>query len=203
MSGINISYIDKLLKQDMTKDGILNKRYYHCVGVAKATCEIIKRHNLNVDLNKAYVAGLLHDATKLLDNDKQLKMLYELGYTDKDEIMLSPNVWHGETAYLYVQERYDINDSDVLNAIRYHVMGKENMSPLEMAVFVADYIEETRNGYVFEKAREIEKEDLISSVVYILESQIEFVNSKKQTLISQTLKTYEYYKNYKKESLYE
>lgn len=199
MEKINIDKINDILKLEMTIDGVLNKRYYHSVGVAKATCEIIKRHKLNVDLEKAYVAGLLHDATKLLSKDVQKKMLYELGYKDTDEIMLSTNVWHGETAYLYLPLKYGINDNEILNAVRYHVMGKKDMSDLEIAVFVADYIEETRKGEVFEKARKLASNNLLDAIIFILESQIDYIKSQNQVLISQTLKTYEYYKNLKKE----
>ena len=68
------------------------------------------------------------------------------------------------------------------------------MTILEKIVFIADYIEENRQGVVFEKARKLAFENIDKTILFILESQIEYIMNQKQTLISQTLKTYDYYK---------
>lgn len=191
---MNIIEIRKKLKKEMTINGQLNKRFIHSEGVAKASVDLARHYNLDIDLEKVYIAGLLHDATKLIDDQTQKKMLFDLGYLETDEIMKSHNVWHGETGYLYVKNEYNIDDEEILNAIRYHIMGRANMTMLEKIVFVADYIEENRVGEVFEKAREIAYKNLNQAVVFILESQINYIKSLNQTLITQTLITYEYYK---------
>ena len=191
---MDINKLKEILKDEMTFDGVVHKRYYHSLGVAAATKELALKHNLEIDLDKAYVSGLLHDATKLIPLDIQRQMLYELGFKDEDEIMNSYNVWHGVTAPNYVIKKYGINDEDILDAIRYHVMGRPNMSTLEKLVFIADYIEENRVGEVFEKARNIASEDLDKAILYILESQIAYIKSKNEYLVSQTIKTYDYYK---------
>ena len=108
--------------------------------------------------------------------------------------MLSPNVWHGETAPSFVKKEYNIFDEEILNAIKYHVMGRPNMTDLEKVVFIADYVERSRVGKVFDDARKIAFEDLNKALIFILESQIKYITSSNETLISQTLKTYEYYK---------
>lgn len=191
---MNIQEIEIKLKNEMTINSVLNERYIHSLGVAEACVELVKYYKLNIDLKKAYLAGLLHDATKLIDKKIQKEMLYQAGYKDTDEIMKSTNVWHGETAYLYVKEEYGINDEEILNAIRYHVMGRPNMTNLEKVVFVADYIEKNRKGIVFENARKIAYDNLDDAILYILKSQIEYITSKGEVLIGQTLKTFDYYK---------
>lgn len=191
---MNVDKLVEMLKKDMTIDGIVHSRFYHSLGVAEASASLVIKHNLPIDLDKAYVAGLLHDATKLIDKTTSKQMLYNLGYNDEDEIMRSTNVWHGETAPKYVKEKYGIIDEEILNAIKYHVMGRPNMTNLEKVVFVADYIEKNRVGKVFEEARKIAYIDLDESIRFILKSQIDYIKSQNQYLISQTLKTYEYYK---------
>ena len=183
---MNIQEIEIKLKNEMTINSVLNERYIHSLGVAEACVELVKYYKLNIDLKKAYLAGLLHDATKLVDMKIQKEMLYQVGYKDTDEIMKSTNVWHGETAYLYVKEEYGINDEEILNAIRYHVMGRPNMTNLEKVVFVADYIEKNRKGIVFENARKIAYDNLDDAILYILKSQIEYITSKGEVLIGQT-----------------
>lgn len=192
---MDILDIKKKLEKNMTINGVLNSRYIHSVGVAKACVELVEHYNLDIEKEKAYIAGLLHDATKLIDHNLQKEMLYQMGYNDTNEIMKSTNVWHGETAYSYVKEMYGIEDEEILDAIRYHVMGRPNMTMLEKIVFIGDYIEENRKGEVFEKARKLAFENINKAILYILKSQIEYIKSKGQVLISQTLKTYEYYKN--------
>lgn len=191
---MNVEELKNKLKENMTIDGVVNKRYYHSLGVAEASAALVIKHNLSVDLDKAYVAGLLHDATKLIPLSLQKEMLLKRGFTEEDEIMKSKNVWHGETAPNYVKEVYGISDIEILDAIKYHVMGRPNMSDLEKVVFVADYIEKNRVGEVFENARKIAYMDLDKAILYILSSQIEYITSKGEYLVSQTLKTYEYYK---------
>lgn len=191
---MDISKINQQLKKNMTINGVIHKRYYHSVEVADMAVELTKFHKLNIDLEKVYLAGLLHDATKLIAKEEQKKMLYRLGYNDDDEIMKSTNVWHGETATLVVKEEYNIYDVDILNAIKFHVMGRPQMSDLEKIVFISDYVENTRIGETFEIARKLAFKDLDLALVYILKSQIEYITSQNQPLISQTLQTYEYYK---------
>lgn len=191
---MDIEKIKEQLKNNMTVNGNVNKRYYHSVEVAKMAVELVQKHKLSLDIEKVYISGILHDATKLFSKEKQKQMLYELGYQDSDEIMLSTNVWHGETAPAFVQKEYNINDEEILNAIKYHVMGRPNMTDLEKVVFIADYVERSRVGKVFDDARKIAFEDLDKALVFILESQIDYITSMHETLISQTLKTYEYYK---------
>ena len=191
---MDIEKIKEQLKNNMTVNGNVNKRYYHSVEVAKMAVELVQKHKLSLDIEKVYISGILHDATKLFSKEKQKQMLYELGYQDSDEIMLSTNVWHGETAPAFVQKEYNINDEEILNAIKYHVMGRPNMTDLEKVVFIADFVERSRVGKVFDDARKIAFEDLDKALVFILESQIDYITSMHETLISQTLKTYEYYK---------
>ena len=195
---MDIEKIKEQLRKDMTIDGVVHNRYYHSLGVANASCSLVIKHNLKLDLDTAYIAGLLHDATKLIDKKVQKEMLYKLGYNDDDEIMKSTNVWHGETAPTYIKSVYGIVVQQILDAVHYHVMGRPNMTDLEKVVFVADYIEENRKGEVFETARKIAYIDLDDAVRFILKSQIDYITSNNQYLISQTLKTYEYYKGDKR-----
>lgn len=194
---MNIEKITEKLKDSMTINGKVHSRFYHSLEVAKMAVELVQKHKLSLEVNKVYLAGLLHDATKLISKEEQKRMLYELGYKDEDEIMKSSNVWHGETAEEYLKKEYNINDQEILDSIKYHVMGKPNMTEFEKVIFIADYVERTRSGDVFDIARKLAFEDLNKALVYILEQQIKYITSLNQPLISQTLETYEYYKKEK------
>ena len=51
----------------------------------------------------------------------------------------------GKFAGAFVAEKYfGVKDSEVLDAVRYHTSGKENMSLLTKLIFLADMLEEGR-----------------------------------------------------------
>lgn len=51
---------------------------------------------------------------------------------------MNPNVYHSVTGMITAQNRFGIQDADVLNAIRYHTTGRADMSLLEKIIYTAD-----------------------------------------------------------------
>ena len=51
------------------------KRFNHSLGVAFKALEIIEDNNLNVDKEKAYLAGLLHDYSKFSDVERYYEIV--------------------------------------------------------------------------------------------------------------------------------
>ena len=58
-----------------------------------------------------------------------------------------------------------ISDPDILNAVRYHTTGRENMSRLEKIIYLADLIEEGRDFPGVEGLRELAEEDLDTALL--------------------------------------
>ena len=58
-------------------------------------------------------------------------------------------VLHGICGYLIVEKELGITDKDILNAIKFHVFGKENMNVYEEIVYLSDFIEPNRNEFNF------------------------------------------------------
>lgn len=52
---------------------------------------------------------------------------------------------HAKVGAMLAKVKYDIDDEEVLGAIRWHTTGKPNMNLLEKIVYVADYIEPRRD----------------------------------------------------------
>ena len=59
------SNLKEQLKNSMTINGVVQKRYYHSLEVAKKALELNERLSLGLDNEKVYLAGLLHDAAKI------------------------------------------------------------------------------------------------------------------------------------------
>ena len=116
--------------------GCLNdERYLHSIGVMEKSVELAKR--FNCDVEKAEIAGLLHDCAKCFSKEEMQKYLYCL----KDEEKQSVKTWHAPIGAIIAKNEYGIEDEDILSAIRWHTIGRTGMSDFEKIIFIADKIE--------------------------------------------------------------
>ena len=128
---------------DSTKAEI---RYLHSLGVKDMAVMLAKMYKPD-DLEfikKAEIAGLLHDYAKFLTEDDYNKLTkkYNIDFVfDKNY----ERVYHGYYGYLLVKEELEIEDIDILNSIKNHIMGAPDMSLLEKIIYVGDLIEMGRN----------------------------------------------------------
>ena len=90
-------------------------------------------------------AALLHDVTKELSDDDQLRLLEAYSVKPLPEELDSMPTIHALTASLVIPDRFpEFADARVIDAVRYHTTGREGMSTFEKIIFLADYIDETR-----------------------------------------------------------
>ena len=92
------------------------------------------------------VAALLHDITKNYTVQKQLKCCEEFGIIIGEYDVDMPKVFHAKTAAAVAERDFaDFVDDDIINAIRWHTTGHAKMSLFECIIYLADYIEPTRD----------------------------------------------------------
>ena len=96
------------------------------------------------DIEKAQVAGLLHDCAKCIPNDKKIRMCKERQIEISKVELKSPFLLHSKLGAYLAKEKYGVEDPDILSAIMWHTTGRPNMTRLEKIVFTADYIEPQR-----------------------------------------------------------
>lgn len=187
------NYLKEQLKNSMTLDGVVQKRYYHSLEVAKKALEINERLKLGLNPDKVYLAGLLHDAAKL-KSDEYLWKIIENEFPDSlDMFKDSKPIWHSLAGPYVVKNEYGIDDEEILSAICFHSTGKENMSTLDKVLFVADYIEDTRGGAWVKKAVEMSFIDLDKTVKIILNQKVDFLRKSGKIICELTFKTLKYY----------
>ena len=118
------------------KNCLNTERYEHSIGVMEKAVELAER--FNCDIEKAQVAGLLHDCAKCLSKEELLK------YKDRfDECEInSSKTWHAPVGAIVAKEVYGVEDYDILSAIRWHTIGKKDMTDFEKIIYIADKIEE-------------------------------------------------------------
>ncbi|MBR6578273.1 MAG: bis(5'-nucleosyl)-tetraphosphatase (symmetrical) YqeK [Clostridia bacterium] len=90
-------------------------------------------------------AALLHDVTKELSDEEQLAILESHSVKPLPEELASMPTIHALTAALVIPDRFpEFSESRVIDAVRYHTTGREEMSIFEKLIFLADYIDDTR-----------------------------------------------------------
>ena len=127
---------DEILK--WLKNNLSEERYIHTLGTAQKACQFAKKYAL--DEEKAYIAGLLHDCAKCFDNEKLLSIIKEHLQVEECE-MLNYKTLHAPVSAYIAQIEFGVEDKEILSAIRWHTLGKLEMSDFEKIVFLADKIE--------------------------------------------------------------
>lgn len=135
------------------KDNLNEKRYIHTLGTADCAKELAKQFGLNED--KAYLAGLLHDCAKCFPNEELLDIIHK--HLDVEECeMLNYKTLHAPVSAYIAETEFGITDKEILSAIRWHTLGKLDMTDFEKIVFIADKIEpNTRDKEYSDKIREL------------------------------------------------
>ena len=120
------------------KKNLSDERYLHTLGTAECAKELAEKYGL--DKEKAYLAGLLHDCAKCFSNEKLLDIIHKNLHVEKCE-MLNYKTLHAPVSAYIAEKEFGVTDKEILSAIRWHTLGKLNMTDFEKIVFLADKIE--------------------------------------------------------------
>lgn len=185
----NLKNINQELKNILSKD-----RYEHTLGVASTAICLAMRYEY--DLEKAEIAGLLHDCAKCMSDDKKLKKCIKHNISITETETNSPYLLHAKLGAFYAMHKYGITDMDVVNAILVHTTGAPDMSLLEKIIYVADYIEPNRKEAPnLAEIRKMAFVDIDMAIYMIMKDTLEYLNRKKGAIDNMTKKAYEYYAN--------
>ena len=85
----------------------------------------------------------------------------QLHWTKKSAIIFDksfwdqPQLWHGFAAAEYIQEVLHVSDPEIIEAVRWHTVGKADMSTFEKIIFLADLTSAERSYPSADEVREI------------------------------------------------
>jgi predicted HD superfamily hydrolase involved in NAD metabolism len=120
------------------------ERYAHSLRVADMAVLLAKHYDVNPD--RAYIAGLLHDCGKYMDGKALIVFCKSKNLKIDSTMKVVPELLHTIVSAFIAKEEYGCIDKDVLLAIENHTLGRKDMNILEKIVFVADFCEEGRNS---------------------------------------------------------
>lgn len=164
------------------------KRYEHSLFVAKRAKELAGIYGVDVD--SAYIAGLVHDSCKEIPKEEQLKIINRFGIILTDVEKFEPNIWHGYAASGYITEKWGIVDTDICDAVKYHTCGRKNMSVLEKIIFVADLTSEDREYEDSKPIRVMSETSLDLAIYNCYLYIIPFIVNRKGRLTENTIGCY-------------
>ncbi len=153
------------------------KRFSHTLAVADTARHLAQVHGANS--RKAEIAGLLHDCAKCLPLKEMQRIAKDARLTEDEAILESGALLHSVVGAHLAQTEYGVTDGEVIRAIRSHTTGAPGMSPLDMAVWLADTIEPTRAPYpLLDKVRMLASLSLERAMLASLEGTLAHVRRK-------------------------
>ena len=172
-----------LKKEELNSDIDLEKlkkmlgreRYQHTQFVLQAALKLAKKLKLN--LKKVEIAALLHDIAKSRNSEEFKKILKNSDWEpDKLELEITP-VLHAPAGAVLAEKIFEVNDYDILEAVRYHTLGHPEMGRIAQVIYAADFISEDRDFAALKEIRQEVERDFESGLYlitnHILKYQLE------------------------------
>ena len=159
----------ELLKE---KYGNNSNRITHSIGVKDMAVSLAKR--LGVDPKKCEIAALFHDYYRY-DSDEELIKIMDP--TDYEKYKDMPWGYHGLAAGNKIKD-FGITDIDIINAIKYHTVGRKNMSLIEKIIYVSDFSEINRTHEGSKEVREMAFIDFNKAFLMCMDYTYKHTNDK-------------------------
>lgn len=175
------------------QEKLSRERLAHSLGTHDKALELARKFKLSPEAQeKTAIAGLLHDAAKLMGPQTLFDYCDHHGLAISEADRESPQTLHPFVGADLVARELGIDDPEILDAIRYHTTGRAGMSRVEQIVYIADKIEEnTRNPLFIKRVTahldERNPGSLDEASLYLLDSTIQFVMEKRQVIHPRTL----------------
>lgn len=150
------------------------KRIPHVRGCEQEAVSLAKRWGADAAL--AAEAAILHDCTKKATREEQLELCRQYGIVPDEIEANSEKLMHAKTGAAVAGTEFGCCGA-VVNAIRWHTTGKADMTLLEKIIYMADYIEPTRDFEGVDALRELAYADLDRAMLLGLDMSLEDIRA--------------------------
>ena len=179
--------------REKLKASLKPRRYEHSLSVSFTCMALAMRYGY--DLDKAELAGLLHDCAKCYDNNSIIAACRNSGMELTEGELQAPSIIHSRLGARMAEEKFGVNDPEILSAIACHTTGKPDMSLLDKILYIADYIEPRRYKIKDLPAiRRLAFEDLDEALFQIMEGTLRYLKESGTYADIMTQNAYHYYK---------
>lgn len=169
-------------------------RYEHSVSVSFTCTALAMRYGY--DLEKAELAGLLHDCAKRYTDSELIDRCRKHDIALSEDELGAPAVIHAKYGAWMARRKFGIHDEEILSAIRCHTTGKPGMGMLDKILYIADYIEPRRDkASNLTRMRYLAFQDLDQTMYEILAGTLEYLSKKGCHIDALTRQAYAYFDN--------
>lgn len=170
---------------------LTDHRYTHSLGVVETAVKMAKL--FGADIEKTEIAALLHDCAKQIPHNTQLEMCREYNIPLDEVKEKELGLLHAELGAYMAEQEFGVKDPEILDAIRYHTLGRENMSTMEKILYLADIVEPNRKEFEgLSELRELCFKDLDRALLYGFGLTISHTNRRGHILHNQTIDAEKY-----------
>lgn len=183
---MNIEQMTDKLKSILHPD-----RFNHSLCVMDSAVSLAERWG--ADVEKARIAGLLHDCAKNYTHDELYGICDKYGIILDDVTKNEPGLLHPIAGACILKDEYGIDDGEIYDAVYYHTVGKPNMPLLTKIIFIADCIEPSRESGWADEVRAVVYDDIDRALLIQLDNTIKSVLKKGTLLHTNTINTRNFY----------
>ena len=173
------------------KENLSEKRFKHSEGVVKRAIEYAKVYN--VDIETVKLVAISHDIAKELSEEEIEKYIKEYNIEIDEVEKRNNNLLHAKIGSFICKNKYGFTQ-DMVNAVRFHTTGRENMTILEKVIYLADATEENRK-YCSSVYVDLIKKDINDGMFEVAKWVINSLLERNMVIHLDTIKCYNFYNN--------
>ena len=173
----------------IVKSKLSEERFKHSEGVVKRALEYSEIYNVDREIIK--LAAIAHDIAKELTEEEVKYFLNKYNIELDDIEKINKSLLHAKIGASICEKEFGFNN-DMVNAVRYHTTGRENMSVLEKIIYLADATEENRD-YDYNEYVNVIKEDIDKGMVMVSKWVIDSLTRRGRMIHLDSIKCYNYY----------
>ncbi len=167
---------------------LTGKRLEHSYGTAEVAFQMGQQLD-SPDLEKLKVAAILHDIAKPLELS-EMQQWIDKASLELDFVTTNRALLHGSAAVAILQQKYNCQDGDILNSIRYHTTGDKSLGLFEQIIYAADFLDYNRSFPKQEIVRQEMAIDFFRGLFYIVKVTIESLVTKQRAIDLHTVEFY-------------
>lgn len=173
----------ELVEKQLTK-----RRYEHTIRVTDTALKLANHYQ--TDLKKTELAGILHDYAKYRPREEMEALIIKDNQLSEELLAFNLELWHAPVGAVLIERETEMDDPDILRAVRYHTTGRANMTMLEKVIFLADYIEPGRSFPGVDIVRELALSDIDKAIVQALGNTVNHLIENRRKVHPDTLAAY-------------
>ena len=172
------------------------KRIPHVRGCEETAVALAKRWG--EDEGRAAEGAILHDITKKIKDDEQLRLCTKYGIITDEIERRETQLLHAKTGAAMAKELFGV-DNGIYDAIFWHTTGRPGMSRLEKILYLADAMEPNRSYEGVEELRALSFENLDDAMRLGLQMSCDVIKSRGQQVYGVTEQALAWFNSEKEE----